>query len=196
MTLTIQLMTILSMIGMGIYLGIIIDTYQRFLKRKQRNKIIVFLWDFFFWLVQALLCFLVLFNVNGAELRLYVILAIVCGFACYQSLFHFIYLRYLEIAIIIIKRIFQFIYQTIRYIIVMPIVWLLTTLGSIFLFIWLLIVRVIKGIIIVLLKIGKFLLILLWQPIPTKWKKNLQKTTRILVYPRKIAYTLKKWWQK
>ncbi|HGK0924605.1 TPA: spore cortex biosynthesis protein YabQ, partial [Streptococcus pneumoniae] len=41
MSLTIQLYTMLSMIGMGAWIGASLDTYQRFLKRQERKRWLV-----------------------------------------------------------------------------------------------------------------------------------------------------------
>ena len=54
MSLTIQLYTMLSMIGMGAWIGASLDTYQRFLKRQERKRWFVFIHDILFWIVQAL----------------------------------------------------------------------------------------------------------------------------------------------
>ncbi len=87
MTLSTQFLTMLSMIGMGSLFGAMLDTYQRFLKRPKRKSLIVFINDLFFWIIQALLIFYTLFQVNNGELRFYIFLALLCGFAAYQSLF-------------------------------------------------------------------------------------------------------------
>ncbi len=48
MSLTIQLYTMLSMIGMGAWIGASLDTYQRFLKRQERKRWLVFIHDILF----------------------------------------------------------------------------------------------------------------------------------------------------
>ncbi len=101
MSLTIQLYTMLSMIGMGAWIGASLDTYQRFLKRQERKRWIVFIHDILFWIVQALFVFYVLLLVNEAELRIYVFLALLCGFAAYQSMLKAIYMRLLNFLIYI-----------------------------------------------------------------------------------------------
>lgn len=101
MSLTIQLYTMLSMIGMGAWIGASLDTYQRFLKRQERKRWLVFIHDILFWIVQALFVFYVLLLVNEAELRIYVFLALLCGFAAYQSLLKAIYMRLLNFLIYI-----------------------------------------------------------------------------------------------
>src|SRR5262245_25191931 len=97
MTLSTQFLSMLSMIGMGSLFGMMFDTYQRFLNRPKRNHWIVFFNDLLFWIIQALLIFYILFLVNNGELRFYIFIAILCGFAAYQSLLKGTYLKLLEI---------------------------------------------------------------------------------------------------
>jgi len=99
MTLSTQFLTMLSMIGMGSLFGVMFDTYQRFLKRPKRKQWIVFFNDLFFWMIQALLIFYILFLVNKGEIRFYIFIALLCGFAAYQSLFKNLYLYLLELLI-------------------------------------------------------------------------------------------------
>ena len=92
MSLTIQLYTMLSMIGMGAWIGASLDTYQRFLKREERKRWLVFIHDILFWIVQALLLFYVFMHVNMAEIRIYIFLAILMWFCLLSKSFkEFIY---------------------------------------------------------------------------------------------------------
>ena len=99
MTLSTQFMTMLAMIGMGIFFGAALDTYNRFLKRRKRKSWLVFINDVLFWILQSLFIFFVLFRVNQGELRFYIFIALLCGFAGYQSVFKGIYLKWLEMLI-------------------------------------------------------------------------------------------------
>src|SRR6516165_4054961 len=112
MTLSTQFLTMLSMVGMGSAFGAMFDTYQRFLNRPQRKYWIVFVNDVLFWILQAILIFYTLFLVNNGELRFYIFVALLCGFAAYQSLFKRIYLRFLEILIYSVITICRFIKNT------------------------------------------------------------------------------------
>ncbi|WP_170005984.1 spore cortex biosynthesis protein YabQ [Bacillus fonticola] len=96
MSLSVQFATMLTMIGMGGFFGASMDTYTRLFIRKKRPRWIVFLHDVLFWIFQGLLIFYVLFLVNEGEVRIYVFLALLCGFAAYQSLLKSIYLFTLE----------------------------------------------------------------------------------------------------
>lgn len=86
----------LAMIAMGGFFGATLDTYNRFLKRSMRKRWIVFIHDLLFWILQGLIIFYVLFHVNYGEVRLYIFLALLCGFAAYQALVKGVYLKLLE----------------------------------------------------------------------------------------------------
>src|SRR3954462_2772160 len=96
MSLTTQFYTMLAMVGIGGWIGVALDTYGRFLKRPLRARWVVFINDFMFWIVQGLILFYLLLLVNEGELRIYIFLAVLCGYAAYQSLLKWIYLRILE----------------------------------------------------------------------------------------------------
>ncbi|MFC3882077.1 spore cortex biosynthesis protein YabQ [Bacillus songklensis] len=136
MTLTTQFYTILSMIAMGSYLGAALDTYQFFLNRPKRAGWIVFINDVLFWALQALLFFYVLFYVNEGELRLYAFLAILCGFAAYQSLFKTVYMRLLKMIINMIVLTYGFVVRLIQLLIVKPVLLVSRLLVMILLFVY------------------------------------------------------------
>lgn len=96
MSLSVQFYTMLAMIAMGSFFGGTLDTYNRFLQRRNRKRWVVFVHDVFFWLFQSLLLFYVLFLVNAGEVRFYIFIALLCGFAAYQALFKNGYLKLLE----------------------------------------------------------------------------------------------------
>ncbi len=96
MSLPVQFYTLLTMIAMGSLFGVMLDTYQRFLMRSRRKRWIVFINDLLFWLIQGILIFYVLFQVNDGELRFYLFLALLCGFSAYQALFKNIYMGLLN----------------------------------------------------------------------------------------------------
>lgn len=87
MTLTVQLNTMLSMIAMGIWLGAAIDTYGRFTKERRSFHWLTAVNDFLFWFAQGLIVFFVLLNINEGEMRFYIILALICGYAAYRAIF-------------------------------------------------------------------------------------------------------------
>ncbi|WP_163102900.1 spore cortex biosynthesis protein YabQ [Peribacillus alkalitolerans] len=125
MTLTIQFYTLISMIAMGSYFGAALDTYNRFLQRSKRKRWIVFIHDLLFWLVQGLIIFYVLFLVNQGELRFYLFLALLCGFAAYQALFKKLYMSVLEWMIQFVISLFKLLVKIITILLVRPIIGLI-----------------------------------------------------------------------
>ncbi|WP_409296421.1 spore cortex biosynthesis protein YabQ [Peribacillus sp. SCS-26] len=133
MTLTTQFYTLLSIIGMGCYFGAALDTYNLFLKRSKRKSWVVFINDFLFWVAQGLIIFYVLFLVNEGDLRFYLFLALLCGFAAYQALFKKSYLRVLRAVVSIVRKLFQFLVNLVLLIVFKPISWILLTAAAILL---------------------------------------------------------------
>lgn len=120
MTLSTQFYTLIAMIGMGSYFGAALDTYHLFLQRPTRSRWIVFIHDVLFWILQAVLIFYVLFTVNQGEIRLYLFLALLCGFAAYQALLKKSYLFVLKKVIAFIKGTLLFLKQVAIVLVVKP----------------------------------------------------------------------------
>ncbi|MDQ0273089.1 spore cortex biosynthesis protein YabQ [Cytobacillus purgationiresistens] len=182
MTLTTQFMTMLSMISMGVLFGAGLDTYQRFLKRPKRKGWIVFINDILFWLLQGLAIFYVLFLVNEGELRFYIFLALLCGFAAYQSLMKNVYVRLLEMIISLVISIYRFLLKLGHILIVAPLQMLFTMIIT-------LLITIGKGLLVLLTSILKLLLLIvkivflpvkwvgqiLWRLLPNRLKKSVEK---------------------
>ncbi len=143
------------MVAAGTWLGASIDTYRRFARQPRPSlSWVTVLNDFLFWLIQGLLIFYVLLKVNEGEMRFYIFLALLCGYAAYQAVFQRWYLRILEIGIQTSIAIFRFIRTLILTIFINPIKWLLKLLYS-------LVIMVIS----VILSILSFLFRLIVRPI-------------------------------
>ncbi|NRD77479.1 spore cortex biosynthesis protein YabQ [Bacillus sp. BRMEA1] len=182
MTLSTQFLTMLSMIGMGSLFGAMFDTYQRFLQRPKRKQWIVFINDLLFWIIQALLIFYTLFLVNKGEIRFYIFIALICGFAAYQSLLKEFYLQTLEILIrtviacarIIKKTFLLLIYRPIFGLIQLLILIILSigrgllTLVKFVLSIFLFIIKTVLGIL-------KKILLIFWKLMPKGLKNSVDK---------------------
>lgn len=164
MSLTIQFYTMAAMIGVGSWLGAAIDTYGRFLQREKRAKWFIFINDVLFWLLQGLITFYVLLLVNEGELRFYILIALLCGYAAYQALLRNIFLRLLETLIQWTINLYLVLAKIFRLIIVRPI-------QAIVQAIIVLIIAIGKG----LYNIGKLLVILLW------------KVTLVVLWPLKVV---------
>lgn len=182
MTLSTQFLTMIAMIGMGSYFGAALDTYNRFLQRSKRQSWLVFINDILFWFLQGLSIFYVLFLVNKGELRFYIFLALLCGFAAYQSLLKRGYLRLLEIVISMVISIYRFFVKAFHILIYKPIYSLLMAIITLIIMLgkglyalvkW--ICKVLLSVIRVFLKPFGWLMILLWNLLPKKIKKMLEK---------------------
>jgi spore cortex biosynthesis protein YabQ len=146
----------LSMAAMGLYIGAAIDTYGRFTRKRPSFNWLVACNDLLFWLMQALVVFYVLLQANNGEIRFYIFLALVCGFAAYQSLFRKLYQTFLERLITIVIQTYRFTIKLIVVLLINPIKYLLKVLYS-------LCMMVLSACLAVIL----FLLRIIWRP--TKW---------------------------
>jgi spore cortex biosynthesis protein YabQ len=195
----------LAMVGMGGWIGVALDTYGRFLKRPLRARWVVFINDFMFWVVQGLILFYLLLLVNEGELRIYIFLAVLCGYAAYQSLLKGIYLRILERLIQTSLSIYRFMLKVCHIMIVKPIVGLVQLIIVIILgtlnFLWRLIkwaFQILYSLVKILLAPVRFLLQLLWKFVPFTFRNFLTKNIVRLAGLRKkiknIASKIKAWW--
>ena len=130
MTLTVEFYTMVAMVAMGVWLGIAMDTYSRFLHPDRSKSLWLYANDIVFWLLQGLIIFYVLYLVNEGELRFYVFLAILCGYAAYRSLFQPLYRRLLERIILITIAIIRFVKSLFIYLIYQPIRFILKVVFS------------------------------------------------------------------
>ncbi|WP_350300854.1 spore cortex biosynthesis protein YabQ [Peribacillus frigoritolerans] len=208
MTLTIQFYTLLAMIGMGSGFGAALDTYSRFLKRSERKRWIVFIHDFLFWIIQGLLIFYVLFLVNEGEFRLYLFLALLCGFSAYQALFKGFYQRFLEFLIILVIKLARFITNSVHMLIFVPIKWVIVSVIAIIFGIGKFVLALLKWagkILLFILNIFwrplKWILIYLWNLLPVFVTKNVGKFYNkgkgiLLKIKNSIFRTLNRWRNK
>jgi spore cortex biosynthesis protein YabQ len=182
MTLSTQFMTMLTMIGMGSFFGAALDTYNRFLKRSIRKQFIVFVNDILFWLLQGLIIFYVLFIVNEGELRFYIFIALLCGFAAYQSLLKGFYLKSLESIISMVISVWNFLVKLFQLLIYRPIlsifsliISIIFSLGRGLLSLTRFLGRVMIWIGRVILKPIQLILLLFWKLLPKRIKKIVEK---------------------
>jgi len=136
MTLTTQFQTMIVMIIGGIYLGVALETFRRFEYYWKKNITFNYLMEISFWLLQTLILFYLLFVVNNGEVRFYIFLAVLCGFAAYQSLIASYYRRLLERVITSFISLYHFVYQVIDTIIITPLKWVIHLLFTILLLIF------------------------------------------------------------
>ncbi|PTL22270.1 spore cortex biosynthesis protein YabQ [Shouchella clausii] len=180
MALTVQFYTMVAMAAMGICLGAAVDTYGRFLPRQRTFRIHIALLDIAFWIVQALLVFYILFKTNQGDIRIYVFLALLCGYAAYQALFKGVYNWLVNLVITIVQAVLRFVWGLLKAFIVMPIKWLLMSVRR---FVMIIVISVWSIILYVLLKplywlmkkLGVVGLLKKGQPILRKWQERLER---------------------
>ncbi|WP_088067094.1 spore cortex biosynthesis protein YabQ [Gottfriedia luciferensis] len=173
MSLNVQFYSMIAMVGMGAYLGMALDTYHRFLNRGIRNRLIVFATDILFWIFQALLVFYVLYLVNEGALRFYLLLALLCGYAAYQSLIQSIYKKILEFVIQLIIRLYRIVVTLIVTFLVKPIKWIIQVIIVLILFIYGVLIRLIRLLYNVVLSILLFFGRVCWFFVPKQVKNYL-----------------------
>jgi spore cortex biosynthesis protein YabQ len=194
MTLTVQFQTMLSMVLMGIWIGMAVDTYSRFIHEKRKWHWLHFFNDLLFWLVQALLVFYVLLHVNHAEIRFYIFIALICGYAAYRALFESIYKRILEWMVSAAVSLFKFFYRLINNLIVMPIKWLIMLITGIILYVLNILRKIIFGICTVLFSPFKWVGRLIWRFIPKqKWYNLKEKYLKVAGFFNSVKNKVSNW---
>ncbi len=182
MSLTTQFYTMIAMVGMGSWLGAALDTYGRFLKRPKRAHWVVFINDVLFWVLQGLIIFYTLLMVNEGELRFYVFIALLCGYATYQSLLKKGYLMVLEALIQFAIATYRFFAKAFQLLIIRPIqaliqfvIFLLLGLAKLLLFLGKLILKILHLILLIVYTPIKWIGLLLWKLVPNGVKNFLGK---------------------
>lgn len=200
-------MTMLAMVGMGTFFGAALDTYNRFLQRSKRKSWLTFINDVLFWVFQGLLIFYVLFQVNQGEWRFYIFLALICGFAAYQSLCKSLYLNLLERLIIFTVSTYKLIVRLFRLLIYKPIRTLVTLIISFVIMLGNGLYTILKWILMVIwsvvrqaIKFIMWFLSLFWKLAPKPLKKYVEKIyNKLEGNLRKIKNSINKWvsrWKK
>ncbi len=121
MTLGIQALTMLHMLGAGIVIGTSLDTYRR-LRFIKGSRWLTFIQDLLFWLSLAVITFLWLKSVNEGEMRVYVFLSLLCGYAMYKALFEALYRRLLDRTIELVIVLYRFVKKMFYYLLIKPLI--------------------------------------------------------------------------
>ncbi|MCT8136380.1 spore cortex biosynthesis protein YabQ [Anaerobacillus sp. CMMVII] len=193
MSLTVQLQTMLAMVAMGGWIGMAIDTYSRLIRGRSWNKWITVINDGLFWILQGLLVFYVLLQINEGEMRFYILVALLCGYSCYRALLFRIYLKMLEAVIQGVIRTYRFLKAALFMLVINPIKELLKFLYKL----CMMIVSFSITVIFFLLKIiyTPFVWIgrLIWRLVP---KEKLKKFYNKLGFYKKVKNYIKRWFTK
>lgn len=107
----------------GIYLGITRETFHRFERLWSKNKVLTYIIEACYWLIQTVIIFIVLYYVNYGEVRLYIILSIVLGYSIYIVLFQATYKRILEMVIKCMRFVITLTVRIWTIFIVYPLTW-------------------------------------------------------------------------
>ncbi|WP_053368685.1 spore cortex biosynthesis protein YabQ [Bacillus sp. FJAT-27245] len=208
MTLTVQFLTMAAMVSAGVGFGAMLDTYQRFLNRPKRKNWITFINDILFWVVQALIVFYILFHVNKGEIRFYIFIALMCGFAAYQALLKGAYLWLLDRVIHAAAVAGSIVAKTVRLLIFKPV----AGLAQLAIALILLLFKAVLSLLRLLLRTAYFLVRILilypvkkifafmWKFLPKGIKKPAEKLynsgTGILLKVREVYKRIFKWNKK
>ncbi|WP_226038362.1 spore cortex biosynthesis protein YabQ [Aquibacillus saliphilus] len=191
MTLSTQFLTIIAMIIGGIYLGASVDTFRRFEFYWKRRKIFPYVIEICFWLLQTLILFYLLYLVNQGNLRFYILLALLCGYAAYKSLFESLYRRLLEGLISTIIWIYYFFYRLVQVLIVRPVKKLVQFIIFLLIWIWGVLLWLMWLILKILWYPVKLTFVLIWFLTPKPIKKYFKQ---LAGFYSKIKNILRKWW--
>lgn len=190
MTLNTQLLTMISMIVGGIYLGFATETFRRISVIWNSKKILTFIAEILYWVFQTCILFLVLFQVNDGELRAYIFLACLLGFSMYVVMFKTIYKRVLEWIIKVLVALTKGIIKILNTLIIRPIRWIIELLLRIVYYIGYLCYRILRFIFNILFYPFRLLFSYIRKLIPEKvWNK----VTKLVAFCSTIIYKLKKW---
>ncbi|WP_181351163.1 spore cortex biosynthesis protein YabQ [Thalassobacillus sp. CUG 92003] len=192
MSLSVQFLTMVTMIASGIYLGAAVDTFHKLTKGYRKKVVLDYALVLSFWMFQALFLFLILYLSNYGELRFYILVAVICGYAAYRALFRARFLSVLEWVFRVVARIVSIVRQTIHILIIQPIVWIVRTIFYIVLWVLSLlgsgIIGILKLIYFLLTPLGKGV----WWLLPKNMKKFLH---HIAGFCGKIKNRLLTWWK-
>ncbi|MFC7061773.1 spore cortex biosynthesis protein YabQ [Halobacillus seohaensis] len=175
MTLTTQFMTMMSMVAGGVYIGAAVDTFERLFHMRNKKSWLEFIWQSAFWIAQAAFLFFILYTVNYGEIRFYIFIAVLCGYAAYRALFQTGYNKWLEFWIRVTLTILRFIRRLFNIFILWPIITLVILAKNIIFWVYRLLY---KGIYIVFLVIFSpilFVFRIVWKLLPINTKNYLHK---------------------
>lgn len=175
MTLHVQFLTMVSMCVGGFYLGIARDTFRRFSPYWNHRPLLIYIFEVTFWALQTSILFYVLYQVNAGELRIYIFVACLLGFAIYQVMAATLYKKMLEWIIDVVTNVYRYLKKIIYLLVIAPIKWICYIVLQILQFIILLALLMIK----LILTPIKWLIQLGYYLLPKIIQKNIRKLTEV-----------------
>ena len=124
MSLDIQWYTITVMLMAGAGMGILFDSYRVISDHFKFPKWSLSVMDMLYWITSAFVVFRLLFLSNDGDVRGYVFVGLAIGAIIYATLLSQTYSKLVLLLITVVKRIVQFIFRLIDYIIIKPIIFL------------------------------------------------------------------------
>ncbi|ARI75447.1 spore cortex biosynthesis protein YabQ [Halobacillus mangrovi] len=190
MSLTTQFVTILTMLAGGMFVGASVDTFERFFHNRNKKSLLEIIYQLLFWLIQAAFLFYILYLANYGELRVYVFVALACGYASYRALFQNLYLKALEVIIRVVSAILRTLKKIIYHLVIWPIKSMIFLIFSLLIVVYKILL---KGIILLFLVVFypiKLVFRLIWRLVPKNMKNYLRHLAGFL---DKIKNTMSKW---
>lgn len=140
MSIKIQAITMLLMVGCGMSMGLLFDTYRVMKGQTGLRGWLVIICDLLFWASCIFLVFGTLLRVNDGIVRVYLFIAMGIGAWIYFALFTSFYIKWFLRFIHLVKTIYRFIVRLLYVLIVKPLIFIYKTLIAIIvgisLFIW------------------------------------------------------------
>jgi len=177
--LDIQFVTMLVMMLGGFYLGMALDTFRRFSPYWRRPLWLLFVMEAGFWLSQTAFLFYLLFRANHGELRVYIFVACLLGFAAYQALAKKLYKRILEHLIRAVAALIRFVRRVIEILLITPIKGLFTIVIAILLFLIQAVLTVLQFLLKVILLPFKWIFAIVWRLLPKSAKNFVHKIANL-----------------
>jgi len=136
----IQAITMLLMVGCGMTMGLLYDTYRVMKGQTGLRGWLVIICDLLFWASCIFLVFGTLLRVNEGIVRIYLFIGMGIGTWIYFGLFTSFYIKWLLRLINLVKAIYRFMVRLVHVLVVKPLVFIYQTLIAIIvgisLFIW------------------------------------------------------------
>ena len=127
MSIKIQALTMLLMVGCGMTMGLLYDTYRVMKGQTGLRGWLVIICDLLFWASCIFLVFGTLLRVNDGVVRIYLFLGMGIGTWFYFVLLHSFYIKWFLRFINLVKAIYRFTVRLIHVVIIKPIIFIYKT---------------------------------------------------------------------
>ncbi|MGI6125728.1 MAG: spore cortex biosynthesis protein YabQ [Planifilum sp.] len=147
MSLQAQWITMVTMVGSGLILGVALDTYRVLKERLRLRGWVVSLVDLLYWVAAASLVFHLLVWSNWGELRFYVFIAVLAGFWTYFTWFSDGVFRILRWLFAWLERAVQTVIRLVTVLVWLPLAYLWVLFRKVGALLW----RLVRGVLQILL---------------------------------------------